>query len=198
MKIIMLIVFLLSLVSCQNNDLPSKSLYVGALGIEYDNEIVISALISSSNENNTFIIKTSRGENINEALNFLELEESHVINFMHISSIVFNNKALNLDLINEIINLAVRDFKICFNSYIFLTNDKISDLYDIVNKEEDVLLNQLMEPIYSYHIYQDVKPLHLITMGKRIANRKNFIIPTIKIKDSSLLIGGIKLDFFNS
>ena len=173
MKIIMLIVFLLSLVSCQNNDLPSKSLYVGALGIEYDNEIVISALISSSNENNTFIIKTSRGENINEALNFLELEESHVINFMHISSIVFN-------------------------SYIFLTNDKISDLYDIVNKDEDTLLNQLMEPIYSYHIYQDVKPLHLITMGKRIANRKNFIIPTIKIKDSSLLIGGIKLDFFNS
>ncbi len=198
MKIIMLIVFLLSLVSCQNNDLPSKSLYVGALGIEYDNEIVISALISSSNENNTFIIKTSRGKNINEALNFLELEESHVINYMHISSIVFNNKALNLNLINEIINLAVRDLKISFNSYIFLTNDKISDLYDIVNKEEDTLLNQLMEPVYSYHIYQDVKPLHLITMGKMIFNRKNFIIPTIKIKDSSLLIGGIKLDFFNS
>ena len=203
MKLVMIIILLLSLSSCRNNDLASKSIYIGVLGIEYDNGINITALIPSTKNNdeknnNTFIIKKSSGESINGALNYLELEESHVINYMHISSIIFNDSALNEKYLNEIIDLAIKDTKISFNSYIFTTNNKISDLYDVVNKE-DLLLNQLMEPVYSYHIYQNVEPLHLVTMGKMVSNRKKFIVPIIKIKDSSILIDeGIQLDFFIS
>ena len=53
-----------------------------------------------------------------------------------------------------------------------------------------------MEPVYSYDIYENVKPIHLITFFKKYLNDNELIVPLIKIKDSSIIINeGINIKY---
>lgn len=198
-KIFLVITILLILVSCGNTDYPSKDIYIGCIGIENDDKLKINCLIpnSSKNENSeSFIIKLASGDNLNEALDNLELGESHKINYNHISTILININSFNDYLINEIIELSINKLRISFNSYVFFTKEKIEDVYKIINKESDTLLNPLMEPVYSYDIYENVKPIHLITFFKQYLNDNGLIVPLIKIKDSSIIINeGINIKY---
>ena len=198
-KIFFVITVLLILVSCGNTDYPSKDIYIGCIGIERDEKLKINCLIpnSSKKENSEdFIIRKASGNNLNEALNNLELGESHKINYNHISSILININSLNDVLFDEILELSINKLRISFNSYIFITKEKIEDIYKIINKESDVLLNPLMEPVYSYDIYENVEPIHLITFFKHYLNDNELILPLIKIKDSSIIINeGINIKY---
>lgn len=198
-RVFILILILLLLVSCGNTDYPSKDIYIGCLGIEYDDEYKLNCLVPNSSKkdnSDAFIIKKSSGGDLSDAINNLELGESHKINYNHISTILINKMALSDSLLNEIVELSINRLKLSLNSYIFITNEKIDDIYKIINKESDTLLNPLMEPVYSYDIYDNVEPIHLITFFNKYQNNKELVVPLIKIKDSSIIINeGIDIKY---
>ncbi len=193
MKIIILFLSIILLSSCSTFDI-SKTLFIASVGIEQiEDEYVgyfylplssdIGTSESKENKGQGHYAKT-KGDNIYELFYNLENSSSLTINLKHISSIVLNEKLLNNKCIEELLNYIKYSLNVDFNFYLFVTKEKLEDIYSFKNPNQESVLNSLLVSTSdAENNYLVTKPIHFLTFVREFYNNRSILLPLLDLEE---------------
>ncbi len=193
MKFIIIFLSIIFLSSCNTFDI-SKTLFIASVGIEQTDDkyvgyfyLPLSSDIGSSDLNDNkgqgHYAKT-KGNNIYELFYNLENSSSLTINLKHISSIVLNETLLNHVFIEELLNYIKYSLNVDFNFYIFITKEKLEDIYSFKNPNKESVLNSLLVSTSDVeNNYLVTKPLHFLAFARQYYNNKSILLPLLDLEE---------------
>lgn len=178
--LVILLIFLLS--ACKAGNIIYNSLYIASIGFEKNEEVYtgyfyLPSSVSVGNLEQTeaedATIAKVDGSSISEIFNNFETSSYLKMNLKHISSIVFSESIMNDANINDFINYVKNSDYFDYNFYIFVTTDKIEDIYKVKNpNNENVILTILCEPVTNPYTYLSAKPIHFLNFCRDFYNHK--------------------------
>lgn len=193
MKRIMLLIILILLCSCSSYDI-SKTLFIASVGIEQAEDkyvgyfyLPLSSDIGKTeakeNKGQGHYAKT-KGESIYELFYNLENSSSLTINLNHISSIVLNEKILNDDFIGELLNYIKYSLSVDFNFYLFVTAEKLEDIYSFKNPNQESVLNSLLVSTSDAEKnFLVAKPLHFLCFVRDYYKDRSILFPFLDLEE---------------
>lgn len=206
-KIIIIILFILSCSSCKAANRIYYDMYIASIGLEkaddgYNAYFYLPSSVDVGQTDKSSDGKASEvakvwGETLVDVFSNLDLSTALKMNLEHISSIVLNESMMNNDELLKLIEYVKNSHHLDYNFYLFVTNDKMEDLYSLENpNDESVILSLLCDPIANTKIYSMIEPPHFLNFCRDFYNDKTFGIPLISAeaiwneKDDSVYSSG--------
>lgn len=194
-KLFILLIIPFILCSCGFSDI-SDSLFIASIGFEKNEEedgyigyfyLPLSSDIGKS-ENTESKGKgefaKAKGKNITEIFNNVEVSISLDMNFRHLSSVILDEKLLNVEFLNELVDYVKYSFDIDFNWYLFATKEKISDIYSFRNPNQESVLNSILVSSSDYNdIYLVASPMHFLEFARKYFSERNILLPLISLEE---------------
>lgn len=188
-----LICFLLS--SCKTVEAIYSNMYIASIGFEKNEEKVTGYfyLPSSIDISSTEKRDTSKpsevakidGDSVVDIFRNLEFTSFLNMNLKHVSSLVLHESLLDKESIEGIIDYTKNSNYFDHNYYIFVTKDKIADIYNIENpNQESVMRTLLCEPVSNLYTYAAAKPIHFVNFCRDYYEKK--VIPIALLEISSV------------
>lgn len=172
--LLILVPLLFLLIGCNDYDI-SKILFIASVGIEKEGEeyqgyfyLPLSSDIgkteTTENKGKGEFAKTI-GKTIPELFYNIQASTSLNINFKHVSSIVLNMELLNDDFIKQLLDFIKYSLLIDFNCYVFATAEKLEELYDFQNPNEESVLNSLLVSTSDIStLFLVASPIHFLSL----------------------------------
>lgn len=207
-KFIIIILFILSCSSCKAANRIYYDMYIASIGLEKADEgyngyfylpssVDVGQTDKSSDSEASEVAKVW-GETLVDVFSNLDLSTALKMNLEHISSIVLNESMMTDDELLKLIEYVKNSNHLDYNFYLFVTNDKMEDLYSLENpNNESVILSLLCDPIANTKIYSMIEPPHFLNFCRDFYNDKTFGIPVISAeaiwndKDDSVYSSGV-------
>lgn len=187
------VVSIFLLASCDQFDI-SKILFIASVGVEKKDDelqgyfyLPLSSDIGKSengeNKGQGQFAKTS-GKTIPELFDNIQSATSLTINFRHVSSIVLNVELYNKEFIEELIDFIKYSLDIDFNCYMFATEEKLEEIYDFKNpNEESVLTSLLVSTSDASSLYLVAPPLHFLKFARDYFKERSILIPLLVLEE---------------
>ena len=184
---------LVFLVGCNSYDV-SKILFIASVGIEKKEDeyqgyfyLPLSSDIgkTENTENNGKgeFAKTT-GKSIPELFSNLQNSTSFVMNLKHVSSIVLNQELLNEEFIMDFLDYIKFSLDIDFNCYIFVTTEKMDELFDFQNpNQESVLISLLVSTNDVDPSFLATPPIHFLKFAREFYKDRSIILPMLTIEE---------------
>ncbi len=179
--------------SCQGYDI-SKILFIASVGIEKKDDKLegyfylplssdIGKTETTENKGQGEFAKTS-GKTIPELFYNLGTSTSLVINYRHVSSIVLNEELLNEEFLVELMDFIKYSFEIDFNCYLFITKEKMDELYAFKNPNQESVLNSMLVSTSDVSsLFLVAPPIHFLEFVQRFYNQRNIILPLLDLAE---------------
>ncbi|MDE6660345.1 MAG: hypothetical protein K2J93_00790, partial [Anaeroplasmataceae bacterium] len=195
-KIVCIFLILLNLVflaGCNSYDI-SKILFIASVGIEKKEDeyqgyfyLPLSSDIgkTENTENNGKgeFAKTT-GKSIPELFSNLQNSTSFVMNLKHVSSIVLNEELLNEEFIVDFLDYIKFSLDIDFNCYIFVTTEKMDELFDFQNpNQESVLISLLVSTNDVDTSFLATPPIHFLKFAREFYKDRSILLPMLSIEE---------------
>lgn len=184
-------VFLVS--SCMGHDI-SQILFIASIGIEKKEDkyqgyfyLPLSSDIgkteNSENKGKGEFAKTS-GKSIPELFYNLQNSTSLIINLKHVSSIVLNKELLNEKFLNELIEYIKYSLEIDFNCYLFVTSEKMEELYNFQNPNQESVLNSLLVSTSDVNVsFLVTPPIHFLSFTREFYKDRSILFPMLDLEE---------------
>ncbi len=184
---------LLICVGCQSYDI-SKMLFIASVGIEKKEDQLsgyfylplssdIGKTENTKNKGQGEFAKTS-GRTIPELFQNLQYSTSLTINFRHVSSIVLNEELLQKEFNEELMDFIKFSFEIDFNCYLFVTKEKMEELFDFKNPNQESVLNSMLVSTSDVSaLFLVAPPIHFLEFVQRYFNKRTIILPLLDLKE---------------
>lgn len=184
-------VFLFS--GCTGHDI-SQILFIASIGIEKKEDkyqgyfyLPLSSDIgkpeNTENKGKGEFAKTS-GKSIPELFYNLQNSTSLVMNLKHVSSIVLNKELLNNEFLKELIDYIKYSLEIDFNCYIFVTSEKMEELYDFQNPNEESVLNSLLVSTSDVNVaFLVTPPIHFLKFTREFYTDRSILLPLLDLEE---------------
>lgn len=182
------------LVGCQSFDI-SKILFIASVGIEKKDDetyqgyfyLPLSSDIgkteTTENKGKGEFAKTS-GKNIPELFHNIQAATSLNINFRHVSSIVLNEELLTKEFIIELCDFIKYSLEIDFNCYMFATKEKLEELYDFENPNQESVLNSLLvSSSDASDLFLVAPPMHFLKFACDFYENKSILLPLLVLEE---------------
>lgn len=190
-----LFVFLTSFlfVSCKGYDI-SKILFIASVGIEENEDgyqgyfyLPLSSDIgkteNTENKGKGEYAKTS-GKSIPELFYNLQNSTSLIMNLKHVSSIVLNQNLLRKEFIIELLDYIKYSLDIDFNCYIFVTKEKLEEIYDFQNPNQESVLNSLLVSTSDADdSFLVSSPIHFLTFAREFYVERSILLPALSLEE---------------
>lgn len=187
-KIFMLIV-ILSVCSCSVQRI-NEVLFIASIGLEKDNNGYIgyfylpsSEDIGKANEGGSGSGEFAKfeGKSLSEVFEKSQSSTELSMNLRHSSSIVLNKELLSDDFLEELIGFIKYSPYLDMNFYIFITEDKLEDIYGFKNPNKESVLNSILVATYdSPSIYLSADPIHFLEFARNFYEEKCIRFPLLK------------------
>lgn len=182
------------LVGCQSYDI-SKILFIASVGIEKKEDntyqgffyLPLSSDIgkteTSENKGKGEYAKTS-GKSIAELFHNIQAATSLNINFRHVSSIVLNEELLTKEFIIELCDFIKFSLDIDFNCYMFVTKEKMDELYDFQNPNQESVLNSLLvSSSDASDLFLVAPPMHFLQFACEFYENRCLLLPLLVLEE---------------
>lgn len=178
---------------CQGHDI-SKMLFIASVGIEKKEDQLfgyfylplssdIGKTENTENKGKGEYAKT-RGRTIPELFQNLQYSTSLQINFKHVSSIVLNENLLEKEFLEEMMDFIKYSFEIDFNCYIFVTKEKMDELFDFKNPNQESVLNSMLVSTSDVSsLFLVAPPIHFLEFVQRYFNQRTIILPLLDLEE---------------
>ena len=192
MNKIFLIIILLFLSSCGVQRI-TEVLYIASIGFEKSEDEFVGYFYLPSSDD---VGKTNEGgisgkgeymkvsgksisEVFQKSQDYTEME----VNLKHISSVVFNKNILNSSFINEFVLFVKNSNIVDFNFYIFVTEEKMEDIYSFQNPNKESVLNSILVSTFdNSYSFLAVEPIHFLRMVREFFLNKCIAFPLIVVE----------------
>lgn len=193
-KLVLCILLILLLCGCQKKLNISDTLFIASIGIEKEEEqyvgyfyLPLSSDIgkSESNENKAKgEYAKVKGESIADLFCNMVAATSFQLNFRHVSSIVLNEKLLKKDFLNELSDYIKFSLDIDFNLYLFVTEEKMSEIYDFQNPNQESVLNSiLVSTSDTKGTFLVAEPLHFLHFAQLFYAERRILFPLLDLSE---------------
>ncbi len=193
-KLCLCFLMIFFLCSCQKKLNISDTLFIASIGIEKEEEnymgyfyLPLSSDIgkSDSNENKAKgEYAKVKGESIADLFSNIIAATSFQLNFRHVSSIVLNDKLLTKEFLNELSDYIKFSLDIDFNLYLFVTKEKMSEIYDFQNpNQESVLNSMLVSTSDAKGTFLVAEPLHFLHFANLFYADRRILFPLLDLEE---------------
>lgn len=182
------------LVGCHGYDI-SKILFIASVGIEKKADetyqcffyLPLSSDIgktdTSENKGKGQFAKTS-GKTIPELFHNIQAATSLNINFRHVSSIVLNKELLTKEFLVELCDFIKFSLDMDFNCYMFATEEKMDELYDFENPNQESVLNSLLVSSNdASDLFLVAPPIHFLKFACDFYEERSIILPLLVLEE---------------
>ena len=187
------ILFLLVLTGCNTYDI-SKILFIASVGIEKkgDSYQGYFYLPLSSDIGKTETTENSgkgefakiEGKTIQELFTNIQATTSLNMNFRHVSSIVLQEELLNKDFLVELCDYIKFSLDIDFNCYLFVTTEKLEELYDFENPNKESVLNSLLVSSNdTSSLLLSAQPMHFLKFACDFYDERSILFPLLVLEE---------------
>ncbi|MDE7263744.1 MAG: hypothetical protein K2N64_03700 [Anaeroplasmataceae bacterium] len=193
LMILFLVPLFVLLVGCTGHDI-SKILFIASVGIEKEEDeyhgyfyLPLSSDIgkteTSENKGKGQFAKTT-GKTIPELFYNIQASTSLNINFKHVSSIVLNMELLNDEFLVQLLDFIKYSLLIDFNCYVFATTEKLEELYDFQNPNEESVLNSLLVSTSDIStLFLVASPVHFLKFTREFYLNRSILIPALVLEE---------------
>lgn len=192
-RIISLLILILLLVGCTHQ--INSTIYVLSVGFERnENGLTTHFLVNpkndlsraDSNDPKQNVIYSSKEKTIALAFNDIKNSYAADLNFKHIKTFIFQRSSFNDEDINMFLRFIKTSEEVTFNSYIFVTDDKLSDLFDTFNPEGiSMQFSFLSSPDSIYYHDYGVDKIHLLDFANNFLDANAYLhVPILKVLDN--------------
>ncbi|MDE6241065.1 MAG: hypothetical protein K2M08_01445 [Anaeroplasmataceae bacterium] len=190
---ILVIFNLILLAGCNSYDI-SKILFIASIGIEKKEDgyqgyfyLPLSSDIgkteTTENKGKGEFAKTT-GQNIPELFYNLQNSTSLVMNLKHVSSIVLNKELLNKEFIIELLDYIKFSLDIDFNCYLFITKEKMDELYNFQNPNQESVLNSLLVSTSDANSsFLVTPPIHFLKFTREFYKDRSILLPMLDLEE---------------
>ncbi|MDE5715000.1 MAG: hypothetical protein K2I42_02600 [Anaeroplasmataceae bacterium] len=192
--LILEVVFLFLLCTgCSGFDI-SKMLFIASVGIEKTEDKLsgyfylplssdIGKTENTEDKGQGEFAKTS-GNTIPELFQNLQNSSSLVMNFRHVSSIVLNEELLQKEFLEELMDFIKFSLEIDFNCYIFVTKEKLDELYNFKNPNQESVLNSMLVSTSDVSsLFLVAPPIHFLEFVQRYFNQRTILLPLLDLEE---------------
>lgn len=189
-RVIIILILIIALSSCQNKTDIYESLYIASMGIEkVEDEYQAHFLLPSSldvgsnkSESNESDVAKIKADNLNDLIENIKNSSLLTINLKHISSFILHTSILNEKDLKDLIDLIKDSNDFDYNFYMFTTEEKIEEIYKIKNpNQESIVYTMLVEPNESRFLLENSKPVHYLSMCRDFLDNKEIKLPYIEL-----------------
>lgn len=200
MKILLILIIVLFFKGCEYDDVPATC-YVSSYHLAFEDDYYVGTFMFASNRNSTDhdygVVKSKSLANL-----YTELEQSTElsINYLHISSIIFDESFLEKKHLDTFIDIIKHSSFFDFNFYVFASKDEASELYSFENpNSEGTDYTVLLLPLTRTYLYIMAPPMHFMDFVSAYLNDYNkTFIPVVSTNNIYNVKGeeaiGITLD----
>ncbi len=186
----------LFLVSCNNYNI-SEVLFIASVGIEKKEEgeekyygyfyLPLSSDIgkteNTENKGKGEFARVS-GNTISDLFENLKVTTSLSLNFKHVSSIVLDTKLLEKEFILELFDFIKYSLEIDYNCYVFATKEKLSDIYNFQNPNQESVLNSILVSTNDVSgIFQVASPMHFLEFARKYYGQRSILLPMLSLEE---------------
>ncbi len=197
-QIIISILLLFGVVSYSPGQKPAE-IIVSSIGLDYiDGEYEVSLFnintktiskvetVGSVEESHSIVVNKS--DNLAELMSEISNSSYREISFSQLSSIVITTNALDEIEVLDIINVFRYSFLKYMNVFVYATEEKIDEIFNIGNIENlSLYYSLLVDPMYKYSIKSFPKPITIIEYLRDYYNYSEIKIPVLSKSDVSII-----------
>lgn len=192
-KIFILIMFIFLLTGCQKYSI-SDTLYIASIGIEKEEDMYcgyfylplssdIGKTENTENKGKGDYAKV-KGKSIAELFRNVKVTITLNMNFRHVSSLVLNQELMEVEFLNELSDFIKYSLDIDFNIYLFVTKEKMSEIYDFQNPNQESVLNSLLVSTSdSKMTYLVAEPIHFLEFMNKFHSNRSIILPLLDLEE---------------
>lgn len=209
-KLICLILLILPLCACERYNI-STSLFIASIGIEQKDEenyqgyfyLPLSSDVgkaeNTENKGKGEFAKVM-GKSVADLFKNIKATTSLDINFRHVSSIVLNTELLTPDFLKELSDYIKYSHSIDFNCHLFATDEKMEDIYDFQNpNQESVLHSILVSTSEAKGVFLVATPPHFLEFVSKFYADRSIILPSLDVEEIWQVDGEkVKNSYFQS
>lgn len=194
-KLVVLSFFCFLLAGCSNAFDISKILFIASIGIEKGEDKTYSGYFylplssdigktdSAENKGKGQYAKVS-GNSIPDLFKNVDITSSLKMNFRHVSSIVLKDDLVTDSFIREFIDFIKYSLEIDFNCYLFTTKEKLKDIYEFENPNQESVLNSMLVSTADVKdIYLVAKPMHFLEFSRRYFSDRSLFLPYLDVEE---------------
>lgn len=194
MKMLAIILFcIFGLTSCQKYSI-SDTLFIASIGIEKEEDMYcgyfylplssdIGKTENTQNKGKGDYAKV-KGKSIAELFQNVKVTIALNMNFKHVSSLVLNQELLNQKFLEELSDFIKYSLDIDFNIYVFATKEKMSDVYDFQNPNQEGVLNSLLVSTSDAKMtYLVTEPVHFLEFIRKFHSERSIILPLLDLEE---------------
>lgn len=123
------------------------------------------------------------GKNLSEIFGDSQSSTELTLNLRHSSSLVLNKNLLKKEFIEELISFIKYSTYLDLNFYIFITEDKLEDIYSFQNPNKESVLNSILVSTFdSPSIYLSAAPVHFLEFCRDFYENKCIKLPYLKVE----------------
>ncbi len=193
-RVICLILLILPLCACERYNI-STSLFIASIGIEQKDEETYQGYfylpLSSDVGKAENIENKGKGEfakvggkSVADLFKNIKATTSLDINFRHVSSIVLNTELLTPDFLEELSDYIKYSHSIDFNCYLFATDEKMEDIYDFQNPNQESVLHSILVSTGDVKgMFLVTTPLHFLEFVSKFYADRSIILPLLDMEE---------------
>ena len=120
------------------------------------------------------------GKTLAEVFENIQFSTELEVNLRHASSMVIHKDLMNDDFLNELIAFVKKDAGIDYNFYLFVTEDKMEDIFQFENpNKESVIYSVLVSTLDSPSIYMAANPIHFVKFAREFYSNRCISFPLL-------------------
>lgn len=124
------------------------------------------------------------GNTISDLFENLKVTTSLSLNFKHVSSIVLNTELLEKEFITELFDFIKFSLEIDYNCYVFATKEKLSDIYNFQNPNQESVLNSILVSTNDVSgIFQVASPMHFLEFARKYHGQRSILLPMLSLEE---------------
>ncbi|HIT49671.1 MAG TPA: hypothetical protein IAD46_01460 [Candidatus Pelethenecus faecipullorum] len=168
----------------------SQVLFIASIGVEKEEDTYIgyfylplsSDVGKTENKENQGIGQYAKveGKTLAEVFENIQFSTELEVNLRHASSMVIHKDLMNDDFLNELIAFVKKDAGIDYNFYLFVTEDKMEDIFQFENpNKESVIYSVLVSTLDSPSIYMAANPIHFVKFAREFYSNRCISFPLL-------------------